>query len=150
MAVATRISIAAAKVAVDAVVDRAENGTGANCTVKIISGTQADDPDDGTFTGTTLCTIDLGTTTPAFSAAATGTGADAGYATANANTILTKTGTAGATGTAAWFRAFDQGGNAFIDGSVGTSDADMIIDNTSITSGQQVKLLTWKVRLSKT
>lgn len=145
MATATRLSKVAAKAAVDAVVDRMENGTGANATIKIYSGAQAASPDTG-GTANTLVAIDLGTTTPVFDAATTGTG---NYITASASTsVLPKSNTsATASGTAAWFRAFDQGGNAVIDGSVGTSAADMTIDSTSIATGQTVKINSWKVRL---
>jgi hypothetical protein len=149
MALQTRISIAAAIDAVDAVADRAENGTGANCKVLIYNGSQPASPDATVGGATLLASIDLGTTTPVFGNATT----NGNYAEATASAILPKSDTsANATGTAAWFRATDQGGNAFIDGDVGTSTgtADMAIDSTAITAGQTVKLNSWKIRLLKT
>jgi hypothetical protein len=50
-------------------------------------------------------------------------------------------GTAVATGTAAWFRITKSDGTTVVmDGSVGTSSADMILNNTSIASGQTVSI----------
>lgn len=60
--------------------------------------------------------------------------AAAGVLTANAITGAN----ALATGTAAWFRLTTSAGTAVIDGTVGTSGTDAIIDNTSINSGQPV------------
>lgn len=61
-------------------------------------------------------------------------GASGGVLTANA----VASATAGNTSTASWFRLTTSGGTAVIDGTVGTSSADAIIDNTSIVSGQTV------------
>ncbi len=48
---------------------------------------------------------------------------------------------ADATGTAAHFRIYDSGGSTcHIQGSVGTSGADLNLDSTSITSGQSVTI----------
>jgi hypothetical protein len=135
MAVDPGISMAAAKAALDAIVDRLDTGTGANARVRIYDGTQPADP-DAAPTGTLLAEIDLGAAA-VFGAAATGTGGSANSATATA-TVLPKTQTnATAAGTA----------TAIIDGSVGTATSDMIIDNASIAIGQTVKLNSWKVKL---
>jgi hypothetical protein len=147
MAVDPGISMAAAKAALDAIVDRLDTGTGANARVRIYDGTQPADP-DAAPTGTLLAEIDLGAAA-VFGAAATGTGGSANSATATA-TVLPKTQTnATAAGTATWFRAVnkDTTGVAIIDGSVGTATSDMIIDNASIAIGQTVKLNSWKVKL---
>ena len=48
--------------------------------------------------------------------------------------------TAAASGTASKFDILDRDGNFVLDGTVGTSNADAIIDNTSISSGQTVNL----------
>lgn len=48
--------------------------------------------------------------------------------------------TAGNSSTATWFRLTTSGGTAHIDGSVGTSSADLILNSTSITSGQTVTI----------
>lgn len=49
--------------------------------------------------------------------------------------------TAVADGSAGWARLKDSDGVAVLDGSVGTSGADFIIDSTSITTGQTVALV---------
>ena len=50
-------------------------------------------------------------------------------------------GTAVATGTASWFRITQSNGTTVVmDGSVGTSNADMVLDSTSISSGQTVSI----------
>lgn len=143
----TNISMAAAKAALDAVIDRLDTGTGGNARLRIYSGTQPGRPDDAVGTATLLCEIDLGTAA-VFGNATTGTGTLANTAVATASGILPKSQTsATASGTAAWFRAVNKGGTAIIDGSVGTSSADLILDNTSIASGQTVTLNSWQVRL---
>jgi UDP-N-acetylmuramyl tripeptide synthase len=51
------------------------------------------------------------------------------------------TGTAVATGTAAWFRITKSDGTTVVmDGTVGTSSADMILNNTSIATSQTVSI----------
>jgi hypothetical protein len=46
-----------------------------------------------------------------------------------------------ATGTASWYRALsDDGATVVMDGSVGLSNANMVIDNTSIVAGAQVSI----------
>ena len=147
MAVDTNISMAAAKAALDAVVDRLDTGTGANARVRIYDGTQPGRPDDAVTTQTVLAEIDLGTAA-VFGAATTGTGTEANTAVATSS-ILPKTDTsANASGTATWFRAVNKGTVAIIDGSVGTAATfDMVLDNTSIATSQTVKLNSWKVKL---
>ena len=147
MAVNTNIAMAAAKAALDAVVDLTDGGTAANPLLRIYDGSQPGRPDDAVGTQTKLAEIDLGTAA-VFGAAATGTGTEADTAVATASGILPKTCTsATASGTATWFRVVDKDGTAIIDGSVGTSSADLILDNCSIASGQEVKLNSWKVKL---
>jgi hypothetical protein len=92
--------------------------------LKIYDGTQPATGDTAITTQNLLVTLTLNAT--AFAAAA------AGVLTANAIT----SGTAGASGTASWFRLFQSDGTtAMWDGSVGTADANLIIPSTSITSG---------------
>ncbi len=147
MAVNTNIAMAAAKAALDAVVDLLDGGTAANARLRIYDGTQPGRPDDAVGTQTLLAEIDLGTAA-VFGAATTGTGTLSNTATATASAILPKTCTsATASGTATWFRAVDKDATAIIDGSVGTAAADLILDNTSIATGQTVKLNSWKVKL---
>lgn len=44
------------------------------------------------------------------------------------------------TGTATWFRIVDSDGNFVMDGDVGLSDAELILDNTSIVAGVSVAI----------
>jgi hypothetical protein len=70
----------------------------------------------------------------------------AGVATANAIT----SGTAGATGTAAWFRAFKSDGTtAVLDGSVGTSGCDLNLGSVAIQSGGVVSVSAFTYTLPK-
>jgi len=53
---------------------------------------------------------------------------------------------ADATGTAAHFRIYDSGGTTcHIQGTVGTSATDMIVDSTSFTAGQQFSVTTFTI-----
>jgi hypothetical protein len=47
-----------------------------------------------------------------------------------------------ATGTAAWFRITDASGSAICDGTVGTRDADLILNTTAIVAGAEVRITT--------
>ena len=89
--------------------------------LKIYDGAQPATGDTAIGAQTLLVTLTLNAT--AFGASA------AGVITANAIT----SGTAGATGTASWFRLFrSDGTTAMWDGSVGTATANLIIPSTSI------------------
>lgn len=135
MALATRISNAAAKAACDAIVDLLDAGAGA-ALLRIYDGTQATDPD--TAIGAQVLLAELTCSDPAF-----GSAADAnpgGRATASA---ITTDASANATGTASWFRAVDSNGVAVIDGSVGTSGADLNLNTVSIVSGASVAVTSW-------
>ena len=135
MALATRLSNAAAKAACDAIVDLIDGGSGPGL-VRIYDGTQATDPD--TAVGAQVLLAELTCSDPAFGAAADA--APGGRATANA---VTSDASANATGTATWFRVVDSNGVAIFDGSVGTSSADMIINSVSISSGAAVAITSW-------
>lgn len=139
MAVATRISNDAAKAAADAITALLNAGAGAG-KLRIYDGTQPAGPDTAISDQTLLAELTL--TDPAFGAAAD---ASPG-ATATAASISDDT-SANATGTASWFRAVDSDDNAVIDGSVGTSDADLILDSVSITAGQTVKVNSWTITM---
>jgi len=52
---------------------------------------------------------------------------------------------ADATGTAAHFRVHDSGGNCHIQGTVGTSSTDMVVDSVSFTAGQTFTVTTFTV-----
>lgn len=53
---------------------------------------------------------------------------------------ITQDSSANATGTATWFRIVTSAGAHVLDGSVGTSGADLNLTTTSITSGQPVQV----------
>jgi len=146
MAADTNISMAAAKAALDAVVDRIDTGTAANPLLRIYDGTQPGRPDDAVTTQTKLAEIDLGTAA-VFGAATTGTGTEADTAIATSSILPKSCTSATASGTASWFRVVNKDGTAIIDGSVDTATADLILDNTNIATGQTVTLSSWKVKL---
>lgn len=89
---------------------------------------------DSAATGTLLSTLPLSAT--AFGAWS------AGSATANA---ITQDASAAATGTAGYFRALNSSSGAVIDGTVGTSGADMILNSTAITVGATVDITSWVI-----
>jgi len=72
-----------------------------------------------------------------FNATAFGSASN-GVATANA---ITADSSANASGTATWFRALKSDGTTVVmDGSVGTSSADLVMNSVSISSGAQVSV----------
>jgi hypothetical protein len=132
VATATRLSNAAAKAACDAIVDLIDGGAGAG-TIKIYTTAQATDPDTAIGAQTLLGTL-------TFSDPAFGNAADAnpgGRATASA---ITDDSSADATGTAVWFRCADSNDVAVIDGSCGTSGADMNLNTVAIVAGAAISI----------
>ncbi len=115
-------STAARNALADAITAKVDTGTG-TATVKI--------KDSG---GVVLVTLNL--PSPSFGAASNG------VITLNGVPI---TATASAGGTAASFEIYARDGSLVLTGTVGTSGADMTVDNTSIASGQEFKLnsMTW-------
>jgi len=110
----------------NAKLDAITTQVGGSALLKIYDGSQPASPDTAITTQNLLVTLTCNATFAP--------GASSGVLTANSIT----SGTAGATGTAAWFRLTTSGGTAKIDGTVGTSGTDAIIDNTSVASGQSV------------
>jgi predicted amidohydrolase YtcJ len=71
----------------------------------------------------------------------------AGVATANA---ITQDASANATGTASWFRLFQSNGTtAVMDGSVGTADANLILNSVAISAGAAVSVTGFTITESK-
>jgi hypothetical protein len=103
-------------------------------TIKIYSGTQPATADTALSGNTLLATITCSAT--AFGSASSGVATLAG---------VPLSATAVATGTASFFRAADGGGTTVCDGSVGTSSADLVLNTTSITSGNTVQITSWTV-----
>ena len=123
---ALTISAASKKLALDAEFDVLNGGS-----IKIYSGTRPTNPDTALSGNTLLASLPLSAT--AFAAA---TGTTTVTKTANAVTSDTN---APATGTATFFRAFKSDGTtAVVDGTVGTSGTDAIINSTSIVAATTV------------
>ena len=121
------ITIAARNAAGTALTDLVNSGS-----IQIRTGTSPGV--DSAATGTLLGTLPL-------SASAFGTWS-AGSATANA---ITQDASADATGTAGYFRALDSGSGAVIDGTVGTSGTDLILNSVSITAGATIDITSWVI-----
>lgn len=105
-------------------------------TIKIYTGSQPATPETAA-SGTLLGTLTFGAT--AFGASS------GGVITANAITSDT---TADATGTAGWFRALKSDGTtAVLDGSVGTSGADLNLNSVAITAGAEIAVTSMTITL---
>lgn len=97
--------------------------------LSIYTGSQPANPDTALGGNTLLAQLTCGSP---FAGSSSG-----GVLTANAITNAT----AGNTGTAAWFRIYDSGGTVgHVDGTCGTSSADLVLNSLSITSGQTVSV----------
>jgi hypothetical protein len=106
---------------------------GANAVLNLYSGSQPASPDTAIGAQVLLASLTCNAT---FAPAASG-----GVLTLNS--ISNGTGTAGAgAGTAAtWYRLTTSGGTAHVDGTVGTSSADLIMTgSTNIATGQTVSV----------
>lgn len=123
MALNTQLSDAAVEAEGDALAALLNSGY-----LRIYDGTQPATADTAVSTQVLLAELRFGAT--AFGACV------AGLLTANA---ITADSSANASGTASWFRALKSDGTtAILDGSVGTSAANMIIATTAISSAQTV------------
>lgn len=101
--------------------------------LRIYSGTQPTDTD--TAVGAQVVLAELTMNATAFGSATSVASTDS-VLTANS---ITPDSSANATGTAAWFRLWDSAGTVpLIDGTVGTSAADLIINSVSISAGAAV------------
>lgn len=128
MALNTRISINARNVQLDALRVLLDGGF-----LRIYDGAQPASPDTAITTQVLGAELSLGN--PAFGAAVNG------VITANA---ITADASANATITATWFRAFKADGTtAVIDGSVGTSASNLILNSTSIVATAPVSVSAW-------
>jgi hypothetical protein len=131
------MSMAGAQAALNALTALLNGGS-----IKIYSGAMPATTETAS-SGTLLSTCPLNAT--AF-ASATDPGST-GLATATANAITSDT-SAAATGTAGYFRAYKSDGTTcVIQGTVGTSLADMILNTTSISAGSTVAITSWVVTL---
>lgn len=135
-----QISDAARNAACNAIVDLLDADAGAP-TIKLYTGTQPTNADTAIGAQTLLVTFTLDGTA-AFGNAASG------VATLDVSPAITAV--AVATGTATWFRATDQSGDFVFDGSVGTSSSDLIMNTTTITSGNTCELSSLTVTVPRT
>jgi hypothetical protein len=140
MAKETKISNANARAALDAVVDSLDAGV-AGGYIELRSGTKPVDVDTAPADGQLIATFPL--SDPAFGAAVDGN--PGAIATANP---ITADLAADNTGIPTWFRAYDSNAVAKIDGTVGeqgAGDFDMVLDNTDINAGQEVRITSWTI-----
>lgn len=101
--------------------------------LRIYSGSQPADADASIGAATLLAELTMNAT--AFGSA-TSTASTNSVLTANA---ITQDSSADATGTAAWFRLWQSNGTTpILDGTVGTSGTDLIINSTAISAGAAV------------
>lgn len=133
---ATRITQAAAKAACDAVVDLLDVG-GAGY-LEIRTGSQPATANTAA-SGTLLGTLTLSAT--AFGAATTASPSVATAAAITSDTSADNSGTAG------WFRAYNNAGTAIIDGSVTATGGggDMTLDTVTIVAGGTIAITSWTV-----
>lgn len=121
------ISAAARSAAADAIAALVDAGA-AGGTLQIRSGAQPAGP-DAAATGTLLAELTL---------AATAFGASSAGVATLAGTPLSVT--AVADGTASWFRILDSNGVAVLDGGVGISSSDLIVNTTTVATGLDVEI----------
>lgn len=123
-----KLNAALANALVAAFANTAANiGAGASASIKIYSGS-APSTADAPATGTLLATFTTASGGTSWNAASAGSAALASALNVNAS----------ATGTAGYVRM--EKGTYVLQGSVGTSGADFIVDSTSLTSGNNVSL----------
>lgn len=113
----------------NAMLDAITTRAGTSALLRIYDGSQPTDAD--TAVGAQVLLAELTCNASAFAAAASD-----GVLTANA---ITSDSSANATGTAAWFRLLASNGTTVVmDGTVGTSSADLILNTTAIVEGGPV------------
>ena len=114
--------------------------TGGAGTFNLYDGTKPANADTALSGNTLLATFTLGN--PAFGGQPT---SSTGAVSTLLGVPLSTTGLA--TSSATFFRAKNGAGTAVVDGTVGTSAADAIIDNASIVTGQTVLLNSWTFKV---
>ena len=132
------LSDAAAEAGCDALTALADGGT-----IKIYDGTQAADANTAVGAQVLLATLTMAN--PAFAASAAAGTTPSRKATASANAI-TEDSSADATGTATWFRMLKSDGTTVVmDGSVGTSGADLNLATVSLVAGEPVSVTAFSI-----
>lgn len=123
-AVATAVDAAATNAAASAYA----SAIGSGASIAIRSGSKPATPET-TASGTLLATV---TVPGSWTAASDGSGTITG---GNPAAV-----TVAASGTAGWFRLATSGGTAILDGTVGESAADLVLDETALVAGGTVDL----------
>jgi len=114
--------------------DAIETSVGTAAVVRIRTGAQP----------ANCAAADSGTVLASWTLASDWAGAASGGSKSFSSTPLAVT--ASGTGTAAHYRVYaSDGTTCHMQGTVGTSGADMTIDNTSINSGQNVSITSWSI-----
>lgn len=132
------VTNAVALVACDAIVDALDAGTAA--VIEIYNGTAPADA-DAAESNTLLASLTM-------SATAFGSAADLAPGARATASAITSDSSADATGTATHFRVKTQtGGTVCMQGTVGTSSADLILNTVSITAGSTVAITAFTVTL---
>lgn len=127
LTISAAIAAAVDTAATNAATSAYATGLGSGTTLKIYSGAKPATPETAA-SGTLLATVTTGTWTAASDGSGHLTCSDPASATVAAS------------GTAGWFRLAKSDGTAVIDGTVGTSAADLILDSTALVAGGQVDL----------
>lgn len=128
-----RVATDSRNAALAAVNVKANAGSGA-ATLKVYTGAQPANANTAE-SGTLLATFTMAD--PCFETESTG------VMDFDANPDISAT--AVATGTPGWARLADSAGNAVLDGTVGTSGTDFIIDTATLVSGQTINFLSGSV-----
>jgi len=136
MATATFVSNVGAKAMCDALTALCDAGGAGSIKIYDVGGGIPADCDVAITDQTLLAQLTL-------SATAFGAAADATPGAVCTAAAITSDTSADATGTAAFFRACNNGGTAIIQGTVDTSGADMNLDSTSIVAGGTVSISSW-------
>lgn len=127
-----KVTNAVAQAMLTAVKTAIDAGTAA--VIEIYTGSQPTDADTAIGAQTKLATLTMNAT-------AFGAVSDANPGAIMTAAAITDDSSADATGTAAWFRMLTQGGGTTIlDGSVGTSGADMNFNTVAFTSGSVISI----------
>lgn len=113
----------------NAMLDAITSAVGSNGLLRIYSGTQPAGPGTAITTQTLLAELACSAT---FAAAAS-----AGVLTASA---ISSDSSANASGTATWYRLCTSGGTGVVDGTVGTTSSDLVLNTTSIVSAGPVSV----------
>lgn len=126
---ALTLSTARKNAALDSTFDQLNSGF-----IDIYDGSRPAGPDTAVTSQVKLARLPMSAT--AFAAATGGT------KTANA---ITADSSADATGTASWFRMVTSGGTAVVDGSIGTSGADMNFSTVSFVAAATIEITSFVV-----